>query len=138
MKRTFLASLVGCMMAFPLAAAEPKRELIEVQAIGLLNFTGVRETKDAEWTHFYYVEAENQRLLLDCHKNPEALKLLKEKSGSQRSEWSSEAGPALTIKVKGRLKFRPEPNPTPPVYKKDPPAIVPVIVVETLKIVDGE
>jgi hypothetical protein len=138
MKRLFLASLVGGMLAFPLTAAEPKKELIEVQAIGLLSFTGVRENNNAEWTHSYYIVAEEKRLLLYCYKNPEALKLLKEKSGSQRSEWSSELLPALTIKVKGRLKFRPEPNPESPAKPGEKPAVVPVIVVETLKIVEGE
>ena len=78
-------------------------------------------------------------MLLDFAKSPKTLTMLRQRPGGKPlSEFSSSVLPILTIKVRGSLKFRPDPGANEIANQHDAKAVlIPVIVVKSLEVVES-
>lgn len=140
---TLLSSVLVVLTVVALVGAgeDPTAAVIHVQVTGQLRTSGQRSEEEkgevtiTKLTITGYVHAEGCDLLLDCSANKTAQKLLKAEHGEFKIHDSTGRYPH-NVEVKGRLKFRPKvqmDDKGRPVEQTD---TIPVIVVDSLKIVE--
>jgi hypothetical protein len=115
----------------------PAAGVIRVQVVGQLVTVGQRSAGAKDWTITGYVHAEGRDLLLDCSSSAAAQKLLQGEHGEPESRiFTSSTVPVRIVQVQGRLKFRPAGKVEGKSKRAGRSDTVPVIVVESLKIVE--
>lgn len=126
-----LSSVICCLTVVGLVAADepPKAGVIQVQVTGPLLISGTKPGK--EWVFTGWVRAEGRDLKLDCSANATAQKLIVAERGNP-DPFRGSSLPIHYVEVKGRLTFRPSESSD----DKGKRADIPVIVVESLKIVE--
>jgi hypothetical protein len=136
---SLLASVLGFLAVVNLIRADesPAAGVIRVQVVGHLVTVGQRSAGAKEWTITGYVHAEGRDLLLDCSSSAAAQKLLQREHGEpERRIFTSSTLPVRIVQVQGRLKFRPTAKAEGKGKRAGRTDTVPVIVVESLKIVE--